>query len=1064
MNFTALFIRRPVMTTLVMLGILVFGTMAYTRLAVSDLPNVDYPTITVTASLPGASPETMAAAVATPLEKQFTTIAGVDNMVSTSSLGATSITIQFSLKRSVDAAAQDVQSAISKTMRDLPPGIVAPSLQKTNPSDEPVLYFNLRSQTLPLSTLDEYGQTVLAQRISTISGVAQVMVYGSQKYAARIQLDPRALAARGIGIEEAAGAVAAGNANVPTGVLWGPNRAYTLRADGQLQNAAQFGELVVAYRNGAPVRLRDVGRVKDDVQSNRAAAWYNGTRSITLAIQKQPGTNTVAVAQAVKALLPTLRAQLPASVEIDTFFDRSVGIEESVQDVKFTLVLTIVLVVLVIFLFLRNVSATVIPSLALPMSLVGTFAVMWLLDFSLDNLSLMALTLAVGFVVDDAIVMLENIVRHVEMGKTPMQAALDGAAEIGFTIVSMTVSLTAVFIPLLFMSGIVGRLFHEFAVTIGIAILMSGFVSLTLTPMLCARFLKPGTHGAHAKRNPIFDAFERGYDAVLGGYTRSLGWAMAHRRTVMVGSLATLVGTVVLFRMVPKGLFPSEDTGMLRIATETAQGTSFEAMVAHQKQVAEMARQEPGVAVALSNVGTGSGNSTGLPNQGRLTMRLAPRDTRGSVAEISQSLSQKLAHIPGITSYMQIPAAINLGARPSKAEFQFTLQGADLPALYAAAQQMEGAMKAMPALTSVSTDLQIKNPQASLAIDRDRASRLGVSAEQIEQALYYAYGSRQVSTIYTPSNQYWVIMELLPEFQTDMSALDLLHVRARNGVLVPLSSVTSLSESVGPQLVNHTGQVPSVTISFDVRPGFALGDATTQVESAARGIPDGVVTGFSGAAQVFQDTQRGLGLLFVVAIFVIYVVLGILYESFVHPLTILSGIPFAAFGAFLALLLTGTQLTVYAWVGVILLVGLVKKNAIMMIDFAQELERREGRNAFDAIVEACQVRFRPIMMTTMAALVGTMPIALGHGAGAESRRPLGIAVVGGLAFSQLITLYVTPVVYTYLDELVARLRRGRASGGGQGAAVAPPAPVPVAPPAAAPVAASVLANAPHPSH
>jgi HAE1 family hydrophobic/amphiphilic exporter-1 len=1033
MNFTALFIRRPVMTTLVMIGILVFGAMAYRKLAVSDLPNVDYPTITVAASLPGASPETMASAVATPLEKQFTTIAGVDNMVSTSSLGATSITIQFSLTRSVDAAAQDVQAAISKTLRDLPPGIVAPSLQKTNPSDDPILYFNLRSQTLPLSTLDEYGQTVLAQRISTVNGVAQVSVFGSQKYAARIQLDPRAMAARGIGIDEAAAAVSAGNVNLPTGVLWGPNRAYTLKADGQLQNAAQFGELVVAYRNGAPVRLSDVGRVKDDVQSNRAAAWFNGTRSVTLAVQKQPGTNTVAVAQAVKDLLPTLRAQIPPSVEIETFYDRSMGIRDSVQDVKFTLVLTIVLVVLVIFLFLRNVSATIIPSLALPMSLVGTFAVMWLLGFSLDNLSLMALTLAVGFVVDDAIVMLENIVRHMEMGKPPMEAALDGAQEIGFTIISMTVSLTAVFIPLLFMNGIVGRLFHEFAVTIGIAILMSGIVSLTLTPMLCARFLKGVAHGEREVHNPVFDAFERGYEAVHGGYARSLRWAMGHRRLVMLGSLVTLVGTVVLFNLVPKGLFPSEDTGMLRASTETAQGTSFDAMVAHQKQVAEIARQEPGVAVALSNIGTGSGNSTGLPNQGRLTMRLDPRDSRRSVTEIAKSLGEKLSHVPGISSYLQIPPAINIGSRQAKAQYQFTLQGSDLPSLYSAAQSMEGKMKAMPSLTSVSTDLQIKNPQASLAIDRDRASRLGVSAEQIEQALYYAYGSRQVSTIYTPNNQYWVIMELLPEFQTDLSALDLLYVRSGSGRLVPLSSVTSTTTTVGPQLVNHTGQVPSVTISFDVREGSSLGAATQQVENAARGLPDGISTGFSGAAQVFQDTQRGLGLLFVIAIFVIYVVLGILYESFIHPLTILSGIPFAAFGAFLALLVTRTELTVYAWVGVILLVGLVKKNAIMMIDFAQELERKQGRNAFDAIVEACHVRFRPIMMTTMAALVGTMPIALGHGAGAESRRPLGIAVVGGLAFSQLITLYVTPVVYTYLDELAARFRRPATPQGESGA-------------------------------
>ena len=579
MNFTALFIRRPVMTTLVMMALLVFGVMAYRKLAVSDLPNVDFPTITVTASLPGASPETMASAVATPLEKQFTTIAGVDNMVSTSALGSTSITIQFSLDRSVDAAAQDVQTAISKTLRDLPPGIVPPSMQKTNPSDDPILYLNLRSKTLPLSTLDEYGQTVLAQRISTVGGVAQVIVYGTQKYAARIQLDPRAMAGRGIGIDEVAGAVSEGNVNLPTGVLWGPNRAYTLRADGQLENAAQFGELIVAYRNGAPVRLGDLGRVKDDVQNNRAAAWFNGTRSITLAIQKQPGTNTVAVAQAVKDLLPTLRSQIPASVEIDTFFDRSAGIQESVQDVKFTLALTIGLVVMVIFLFLRNVQATVIPSLALPMSLVGTFAAMWLLGFSLDNLSLMALTLAVGFVVDDAIVMLENIVRHIEMGKPPMQAALDGAKEIGFTIISMTVSLTAVFIPLLFMQGVVGRLFHEFAVTIGIAILVSGFVSLTLTPMLCARFLKAGAHGEREIHNRVFDAFERGYEAVLGAYTRSLGWAMRHRRAVMVGSAATLLGTVALFQAVPKGLFPTEDTGMLRLSTETAQGTSFESMV-----------------------------------------------------------------------------------------------------------------------------------------------------------------------------------------------------------------------------------------------------------------------------------------------------------------------------------------------------------------------------------------------------------------------------------------------------------------------------------------------------
>ncbi|MEO7963675.1 MAG: efflux RND transporter permease subunit, partial [Gemmatimonadaceae bacterium] len=877
MNFTALFIRRPVMTTLLMVAILAFGGMAYTKLAVSDLPNVDYPTLTVSASLPGASPETMASSVATPLEKQFTTIAGIDNMVSSSSLGATSITVQFTLDRNIDAAAQDVQAAISKTLRELPPGIVPPSLQKTNPADEPFLYLNLRSKSLPLSALDEFGQTTLGQRISTISGVVQVTIFGTQKYAARIQLDPRALASRGLGIDEVATAVAAGNVNLPTGVLWGPNKAYTLKANGQLQNAAEFNQLIVAYRNGKPIYLKDLGKVKDDVQNNRIASWFNDTRSITLAVQKQPGTNTVAVANAVNALLPVLRSQMPESVEIETFFDRSVGIQQSVHDVKFTLVLTLVLVILVIFLFLRNLSATVIPSLALPMSLVGTFAVMWLLNYSLDNLSLMALTLAVGFVVDDAIVMLENIVRHIEMGKKPMQAALEGANEIGFTILSMTISLTAVFIPLLFMSGIIGRLFHEFAVTIAAAILVSGFVSLTLTPMLCGRFLKAGKHGEREIHNAVFDAFERGYERFLAFYARTLKWAMTHRRIVMAFSVATLAGTVVLFQIVPKGFIPSEDTGRIRSSTEAAQGTSFEAMLAYQKSASERVRKNPYVDAVLSIIGTGSGNTVGLSNQGRLVVKLKERGSRPSADEMVRILSKETSDIPGMSVYWQNTPIIQLGGRTAKALYQFTLQGSDLDILYPSAQTLEAKMKSLSALTDVSSDLQIRNPEASVTLDRDRAARLGVTVEQIESALYNAYGSRQVSSIYTPNNQYWVVMELLPEFQRDLSALDLLFVRSKSGTLVPLSSVTTVERGIGPQLVNHTGQTPSVTLSFNLRPDFSLGEAVTQVEELSRStLPSGITTGFAGAAQAFQDTQRGLGTLFIVAIFVIYIVLGIL--------------------------------------------------------------------------------------------------------------------------------------------------------------------------------------------
>ncbi len=1030
MNLSAPWIGRPVATTLIMLGILVFGSLAYRKLPVSDLPNVDYPVISVRANLPGASPETMASAVATPLEKQFSTIAGLEAMTSSSGLGSTSLTLQFALDRDIDAAAQDVQAAIAQTLRQLPRDITPPSYQKSNPSDTPVLFLSLQSDRLPLSTLDEYAQTFLAQRISTVQGVAQVNVFGSQKYAVRVQLDPQELDARGLALDDVTDAIAKNNVNQPTGVLWGTDRAQTIRVDGQLVNAAEFRTLVLRSDGGKPIRLGDVATVLDDVQDNRTASWYQGKRAIVLAVQRQPGTNTVAVVQRVHALVETLRPQLPGSVRLETLNDRSVSIKHSVDDVQLTLLVALILVVLVIWLFLRNLSATLIASAALPLSIVGTFAVMLPLGHSLDNLSLLALTLAVGFVVDDAIVMLENIVRHIERGKAPLQAAYDGAKEIGFTILSMTISLVAVFIPVLFMGGLLGRLFNEFAVVISVAILVSGFISLTLTPMLCSRFLRPGSgHGPGAApgtlpgRNPILRWSETAFERSLRAYESSLAWVMRRRRAALFFSLLILGGTVGLYVTIPKGFIPSEDNGFLQATTESAEGTSFAAMVERQKKAAAIVQAHPAVAALQSSVGGGpnaSGSSTG-----RMFIRLLPRHERTmSADEVIKDLQPKLAQVTGLRVFLQNPPPVRIGTRVSKSQYQFTLQGTDLASLTANATKLEAAMKDLAAVDNVTSDLQIKNPEVRLDVDRDRASALGVSVEKIEQALYDAYGSRQVSTIYTPNNQYQVLLELRPDAQRDVDALKLLNVRSTSGALVPITAVTRITTGIGPLSVNHSGQMPAVTLSFDVKTGSGLSAAVAQVQGAARTtLSSDVTTSFAGTAQAFQASQQGLLLLLIVAVLVIYLVLGVLYESFIHPLTILSGLPFAGFGALLTLVLFKQELSVYAFVGVIMLVGLVKKNAIMMIDFALEAERGEGKSAHDAILEACRVRFRPIMMTTMAALMGTLPIALGWGAGAESRRPLGLAVVGGLAFSQLITLYVTPVFYTYLDELGRRFRR-----------------------------------------
>jgi HAE1 family hydrophobic/amphiphilic exporter-1 len=1035
MNLSEIFIRRPVATILLMVAIAFFGAVAYRSLPVSDLPNVDLPTLLVTASLPGASPETMASAVATPLENQFSTIAGLESMTSTNTLGTTQVVLEFDLERNLDGAAVDVQSAITQASRLLPQGMpTPPTFAKVNPADQPILYLALSSRQLPIYTIDEYAQTRIAQRISMVSGVAQVAVLGAQKFAVRVQMDPFKLASRQIGLNEVEAALKNWNVNLPTGTINGPRRAFTLQASGQLMTAEAYKPVIINYRNNSPVRLEELGQLVDSVEDNKTASWFYSKageeRAIILSVQRQPGTNTVQVAEAVKKLIPTFKSELPPSVKMDVFYDRSETIQESYDDVKFTMLLTLGLVIMVIFLFLRNFSATVIPSLALPFSVIGTFAVMYLLGYSLDNLSMMALILAIGFVVDDAIVMLENIVRHMEMGKEPMQAALEGSREIGFTIVSMTISLAAVFIPVLFMGGVLGRLFREFAVTICASILISGVVSITLTPMMCSRFLR----SSHENRQSWFYRTTEGFfDGMLRLYDRSLLWVLGHRPLTLASFFLVLAATGALFVVIPKGFVPEQDTDQLAVTTEAIQGTAFDQMSIYQKHVAEIVSKDPDVDSLVATVGGPSASVLGGPNIGQVVAHLKPRSERKVlVGEIIERLRPQLSAIPGVRVYLQNPPVLRIGGQVTKSLYQFTLQSPDKTELYDAAEKLVSALEAEPSLIDVTSDMQTRAPQVEVKIDRDKAAALQVSAQAVENTLYDAYGPRWVSTIYSNVSEYKVLLELLPQYQTDPKALSMLYFKAPTGRLIPLDSLADINEVVGPQAISHSGQLPAATVSFAVKPGYALGDAIDAVKRIAdKTVPNTISSDFAGMAEAFQGSLSNLWVLLFIAIMVVYLVLGILYESYIHPLTILSGLPSAGFGALATLWLFKVELNIYAFVGLIMLIGIVKKNAIMQIDFALEAER-SGSTPREAIYEGCLIRFRPIMMTTMAALLGAIPIAVGYGAGGEARRSLGLCVVGGLIFSQTVTLFLTPVFYLYLGEMqtaVQRLRhRGQRTG------------------------------------